>query len=429
MAASCGIYEALWLARLHHASALALYVHVPFCVRKCLYCDFASWMTHRDDPLIEAYVASIVRLSDEAVAMGLLEGCETAYVGGGTPTMAGSALAKLVHSIHSGMPKLTEFSCEANPDSLSDSLLDGLLEAGCTRISLGVQSLADEELRLLGRVHSAERAFDRLRVAVDSGMDVSADLMCAIPAQTDQSWARTVEQVIASGVGHVSVYPLQIEEGTPFDLQYGNAETAWNDTEVQACRMEQAGKTLEQHGFVRYEVASYALEGKACQHNEAYWTAKPYLGLGTNASSMLTREGYDRLRTANPQLPALPTDTRRVRLTCTDGRHEIADARRLSDLHFDLELMTEAQAAAEDLMLAMRMTSGAGPGLIAHARATLGGSAVDEAFDWCKARGLIEQRGLSWVPTPEGWLLGNELYGRLWDLAPGEVSIATSMIG
>ena len=418
MSASCGIYEALWLARLHHASAQALYMHLPFCVHKCLYCDFASWTTPKNDPLIDAYVSSLVRLFDEAVAIGLLEGCETAYIGGGTPTLAGSALAGLVSSIRAGLPRLTEFTSEANPDSLSDSLLEELAGAGCTRISLGVQSLDDEELRLLGRVHSAERAIDRLRAAVSTGLDVSADLMCAIPAQTDQSWKRTVERVIASGVGHVSVYPLQIEEGTPFDRQYGETEASWNDTEVQACRMELAETALAEQGFTRYEVASYALRGKECQHNEAYWTAKPYLGLGTNASSMLTREGYERLREAVPQLPSLPPDVRRVRLTCINGRREIADAKRLSALLFDLELMNDGQAAAEDLMLAMRMTSGAGPGLIAHARATLGGSKVDDAFEWCVARGLVEQHGSSWVPTSEGWLLGNELYGRLWDLAP-----------
>ena len=418
MAASCGIYEALWLARLHHASAKALYVHLPFCVQKCLYCDFASWATPHDDPLIDAYVASIIRLSGEAAAMGLLEGCETAYVGGGTPSMAGNMLADLVRSIRNDLPKLTELSCEANPDSLSDALLDALCEAGCTRISLGVQSLDDEELRLLGRVHSAERAFDRLQAAVNTGLDVSADLMCAIPAQSDQSWARTVKRAISSGIGHVSVYPLQIEEGTPFDRLYGDAEATWNDTDVQARRMELAGRILATQGFTRYEVASYALGGRECRHNEAYWTARPYLGLGTNASSMLTREGYERLRKAAHQLPGLPPDASRVRLTCTDGRREIAEVGGLSELHFDLEPMSEAQAAAEDLMLAMRMTAGAGPGLLAHARATLGGSEVDEAFDWCRGRGLIERHDQSWTPTSEGWLLGNELYGRLWDLAP-----------
>ena len=426
MAASCGIYEALWLAQLHRATAQAVYLHVPFCVRKCLYCDFASWATDRDDPLMSAYCGSLERLVREAVEGGVLEGCETAYIGGGTPTLAGDALVSLVRGVRALLPGLSELSSEANPDSLTDPLLVGLVTSGCTRISLGVQSLDDEELSLLGRVHTAEHALDRLRASVETGMDVSADLMCATPGQTDESWERSVEQVIATGVGHVSIYPLQIEEDTPFDERYGDGEAAWNDTEVQARRMEQAGRLLSDAGFERYEVASYARAGKECRHNQAYWTGKPYLGLGTNASSMLTREGYERLRHAAPQLPELECDVGRVRLTCVNGRREVAEAENLASLRFDLELLSEQQAAAEDLMLAMRMTTGAAPGLVDHARAVLGSEAVDESFDWCAARGLVETRGRSWAPTDEGWLLGNELYGRLWGLAPSEVRTACS---
>ena len=426
MAGSCGIYEALWLAQLYRATAQALYLHVPFCVQKCLYCDFASWATNRDDPLMTAYCAALERLVHEAADAGLLEGCKTAYVGGGTPTLAGDALVSLVRGVRATAPDLSEFSCEANPDSLTDSLLAGLATGGCTRVSLGVQSLDDEELRLLGRVHTAAQALERLHAAMATGMNVSTDLMCATPGQTDETWIRTVEQVIATGLGHVSVYPLQIEEGTPFDRLYGDDEAVWNDTEVQARRMQQAGGMLEAAGFERYEVASYARPGKACVHNQAYWTGKPYLGLGTNASSMLTREGYERLRAVATQLPELESGVRRVRLTCIEGRRDIAAAESLSDLHFDLELLSEGQAAAEDLMLAMRMTSGAAPGLVDHARTALGSQAVDEAFDLCATRGLVESRGKSWAPTDEGWLLGNELYGRLWELAPSEVTTVAS---
>ena len=112
---------------------------------------------------------------------------------------------------------------------------------------------------------------------------------------------------------------------------------------------------------------------------------------------------------------------RRVRLTCTSGRRELTDAGSLADVHFDLELLSEAQAAAEDLMLGMRMTRGVGPGLVEHARNVLGTEAVDGAFDSCARRGLAVRAGNAWAPTAQGWLLGNELYGALWSLAPGEV--------
>ncbi len=417
MAGVCGIYEALWLARLHQASAQALYVHVPFCAQKCAYCDFASWATSESDPLIPAYSASIERLLKQAVDAGLLAGCKTAYIGGGTPTLAGDHLIELVKSITTACPQIEELTCEANPDSLSDSLLAQLPEAGCTRLSIGVQSLHDKELRNLGRIHTAQQARERVQAAVATNLDISCDLMCAIPSQTDASWQETLENVRALGVSHVSVYPLQIEEGTLFDKRYGSEDQPWNDSEVQAHRMQQAQEQLEAAGFIRYEVASYALPSKECRHNQAYWTAIPYLGLGTNASSMLTREAYQYLKAASPQLPEVSEDTSRIRLTCIDNRQAIAQALSLADLHYDIEMLTQQQSAAEDLMLAMRMVKGLHPGLFAHARTVIGPTKVDEALSWCQNRGLIEQTGNSWRPTIQGWLLGNHLYGCMWDLA------------
>lgn len=423
--ASCGIYEALWLARLHQRGARALYVHVPFCVRKCAYCDFASWATDAQDPLMERYVEVLERLLWQAADAGLLTSCETAYVGGGTPSYLGNRLAGLLASVLGAAPGLTELSCEANPDSLSEELACKLAQAGCTRLSLGVQSLDDEELRLLGRVHTAAQAQEGLRAAVACGLDVSCDLMCALPGQTDESWVRTLEQALACGVGHVSVYPLQIEEGTPFDVRYGDEYQPWHEDGVQAARMVQAAQFLEAVGFARYEVASYAREGKACRHNEAYWTAQSYLGLGTSASSMLAKEGYEQLRTLAPQLPKAGEHAARIRLTCTDRPSVFVQARALTDLHFDLEFLTAEQAAAEDLMLGMRRTQGVDPGLLDHAFRVLGRAEVDEALAWCAERGLTQYVGQRWVPTSKGWLLGNELYGRLWALAPGEVASAS----
>ena len=146
MAKVCGIYEALWLARLHLSSAHALYLHLPFCVRKCAYCDFASWETPAGDPLMAAYADSLGRLTAQAADVGLLDGCKTAYVGGGTPSLAGEGLVRLVSDIRLRAPSLDELTCEANPDSLTDKLLGSLREVGCTRLSIGVQSLSDAEL-------------------------------------------------------------------------------------------------------------------------------------------------------------------------------------------------------------------------------------------------------------------------------------------
>ena len=408
--------EAAWGERLHRASAGALYLHLPFCVQKCGYCDFSSWATEASDPVVGAYVDALVRMMRQAADMGLLGGCATAYVGGGTPTLAGEGLVRLVREVRECCPDVRELTCEANPDSLSDALLVALPSAGCTRLSMGVQSLDDEELRLLGRIHDARVARERLVAAVATGMDVSCDLMCAIPGQMDESWRATLAGVLDCGVSHVSVYPLQIEEGTPFDACYEDG-ASFNDTEVQAARMTAARETLEAASLARYEVASYARSGKECCHNQAYWTGVPYLGLGTSASSMMTREGYERLREVAPQLPVADVDAARVRLTCMSGRREFAAAPSLADLGFEVEFLTEGQAAAEDLMLGMRLVKGADAGLLAHAREVLGKEAVDAAFGWCEERGLVSREEGTCRPTEQGWLLGNELYGRMWELA------------
>ena len=401
----------------------ALYLHIPFCARKCAYCDFASWATPAGDPLMGAYARAMKAQLDEVGSLGLLEGCETAYVGGGTPTLLGEKnLGRLVEKIVKAASP-SELTCEANPDSLGDEVLLALRGAGATRLSVGVQSLDDGELCELGRLHDAACARERVAAAVATGLDVSVDLMCATPTQTLESWARTLEGAAALGVGHVSVYPLQIEEGTPLDRRYESDPCAWNEPEVQAQRMTQAQAALEACGYRRYEVASYARAGKACRHNKAYWTGVPYLGLGTGASSMLDLKGYLRLCTACPQLPQAPDDARRVRLTIETPRGELAAKPRLSSLSFSLEFLTESQAVAEDLMLGARLVEGLRPELVSRAR-ELFGARFDDTIDALLARDLLADKNGRLAPTEQGWLLGNELYGALWDLAPGEVVVA-----
>ncbi len=408
------------LTHLTHASAGALYLHVPFCVRKCAYCDFASWATARDDSLLAAYESALELQLRAFAAAGLVEGCQTAYVGGGTPTMLGRGLGSLVACVRQAAPKVGEVTCEANPDSLTDQVLDALAAAGATRVSIGVQSMSDAELAQLGRIHTAAQAEQRVRAAVAAGLDVSCDLMCAIPLQTDASWLRSLERVVALGVGHVSVYPLAIEEGTPLAARVGDDEAPRNSGDVQAARMEAAEAELASRGFHRYEVASYARPGKECHHNQAYWTGVPYLGLGTGASGMLTRQGYERLRTVCPQLPGVSDSVARVRMRVTSGREQIARDPRPEALHFDLELMDARQAAAEDLMLGCRMAAGVGPGLLTLAAGIMGAD-LEGAVQRVVERGLASWERGRLVPTHQGWLLGNELYGEMWDLSLGTI--------
>lgn len=402
----------------------SLYLHVPFCARKCAYCDFASWATPAGDPLMTRYSHALEAQLKEVGSLGLLDACETAYVGGGTPTLLGEkSLGELISTLREMAPRVDELTCEANPDSLTNTVLHAVCEAGATRLSVGVQSLVDGELEELGRLHDSACARERVRAALASGLDVSVDLMCATPGQTDESWTRTLEEALGLGVGHVSVYPLQIEEGTALDVRYANDPCAWNDDAVQAGRMTQAQVVLEGHGFSRYEVASYAMPGKQCRHNRAYWTGISYLGLGTAASSMLTLDEYLRLRSRAPQLPLPPGGCERIRLTVASGRQALAEDPRISSLSFSLEFLTGPQAVAEDLMLGARLVEGLDPGLVSRAHETFG-SSLDAVLEGLLSDGLLTERGGRLAPTDRGWLLGNELFGALWGLAPGEVAAA-----
>ena len=269
------------------SGASALYLHVPFCVRRCRYCDFATAATRHGDARMREYTSTLCRLVAEARGLGLLDGQRSAYVGGGTPTMLGAdALSRVLDSCG---PGLGELSFEANPESLTDAVLAAAREHGATRVSIGVQSFCDRELKALGRVHTSEEARERVRAAVRSGLDVSLDLMCGVPYQTPASWRASLETAVSLGVGHVSCYPLMIEPGTPMERMCEEGSLPWPSDDTEAADMEAALDVLGAAGLSRYEVASYARPGMRCKHNIAYWTGVEYLGLGTAASSMLGR--------------------------------------------------------------------------------------------------------------------------------------------
>ena len=393
----------------------ALYLHVPFCASKCAYCDFESAPCDRRDPLLSEYAVSVAGMVERVRSAGLLGALETAYVGGGTPTLlADGDLARLVKV--SG--PVGELSFEANPESLTAEKLEAACEAGATRVSIGVQSLNDRELRALGRVHTAETAIEALRLAAVSGLDVSCDLMGAIPLQTPESLRSSVRGVLGCGVGHVSVYPLQVEEGTPFGRAVDEGRMELPSTDREADAMEEAEALLRAAGFQRYEVASYALPGRDCRHNGHYWDGSAYLGLGTGAASMAHRALYERFRELAPGLPAMPDGNERARFSCTSTAPAVASAHgALEPLAWDVEFLTAGEAAAEDLMLAARTSKGIPGEQVARAGRLLGRERVLGALRGLERDGLLARVDDAWRPTERGWLLGNVVFGRLWSLA------------
>ena len=411
-----------WQSKYNQTATSALYLHIPFCALKCFYCDFSSWSTRQDDNRMKDYVNALKHQLDEVAQLGLLAATKTVYMGGGTPSLLGQAAIDLAQHVLD-LTQPSDFSMEANPDSLSDDLLANLSKGGVTRISLGVQSFNDNELKRLGRIHSADLAYDRVLAAKERGFDVSVDLMCAIPEQTESSWESSLSRFISLEVDHVSVYPLTIEDGTVLAKQTKDKDTPWNAYDVQADRMQAASKTLQAAGFERYEVASYARNQKSCKHNKMYWTGESYLGLGTSAASMLTACEYDMLADQNTSLPARPQDAARARLVVLDSPRKIAEGTSFFSTEFDVEFLTHREAVAEDLMLHARLMEPLSLALLAESELVFGASRLQDMLDTCVQDGLLnciepdESKGAkTYRPTEKGWLLGNELYGRLWDL-------------
>ena len=266
----------------------ALYLHIPFCRAKCLYCDFDSRALTGCalEEAIGAYCEGLSAQVDAHGNAGELSAVETVYVGGGTPSLLGGRLVGLVDLVRSYCEPV-EFTCEANPESFTLDLAQALRAAGVTRISLGVQSLNASELKAIGRVHSAEQAMLAIAQAKAAGFSTSCDVMCGLPGQTLDTFAETLRSLVTLNPDHVSVYPLQLEEGTPLARMEEAGEMEVPDEDFQAQCMDLAAEVLEEAGYERYEVASYAKPGHRCRHNIAYWTGKPYLGLGRSAASML----------------------------------------------------------------------------------------------------------------------------------------------
>ena len=266
----------------------ALYLHIPFCRAKCLYCDFDSRALTGCalEEAIGAYCEGLSAQVDAHGNAGELSAVETVYVGGGTPSLLGGRLVGLVDYVRAYCEPV-EFTCEANPESFTLDLAQALRAAGVTRISLGVQSLNASELKAIGRIHSAEQAMLAVAQAKAAGFSTSCDVMCGLPGQTLDTFAETLRSLVTLNPDHVSVYPLQLEEGTPLARMEEAGEMEVPDEDFQAQCMDLAAEVLEEAGYERYEVASYAKPGHRCRHNIAYWTGKPYLGLGRSAASML----------------------------------------------------------------------------------------------------------------------------------------------
>ncbi len=363
----------------------ALYIHIPFCKQRCKYCDFPTNAVSFDSLEIDSYLEHLIAQIRTYSNNDLLGSIQTVYIGGGTPTYLGNKrLSSLLYALSISMHLTTDVECtlEANPDSLTSSMVKDCYALGVNRISIGVQSFNDYLLNQLGRIHSSEQAKQAITNAKERFENISIDLMCGLPGQTLPQFKEDLLTALSLGVSHISIYPLTIEEGTPFYSLEQQGKLIL-DEDLEAECMEFAESFLSSKGMHRYEVASYAYPGYKSRHNSAYWNSIPYLGIGTGAVSMRQNDLY------------------RQRFSETDGIIE------------ELDIF---QMAAEDLMLRMRMSEGVSDEEISIAAILL--PETNKALNALEQDGFVCHQNNRWKPTHKGWLFGNQLYGRLLELAP-----------
>lgn len=333
---------------------LSLYIHIPFCVQKCRYCDFYSAAASAQEKL--QYTELLCR---EIWSWGRMlreqYSVYTIFMGGGTPTcLTPDCLEKIGAEVRESFDcdALTEFTTETNPGTVTPEHLTAWQQMGINRVSLGLQSAQNRELQMLGRIHSYEEFLDTYQMIRQSGMDqINIDVMAAIPEQTLESYQDTLEKIVSLNPEHISSYSLIVEPETVFWDWEKNGTLKRVDEDTDRQMYEWTGKYLQQMGYHRYEISNYCRSGMECKHNCVYWTGGEYLGMGVNASSYLN--GY-RFR-----VPVSQKSYRSyVDRICQLAGNESADLQNAIQGMDELEIIDQKEQMEEFMFLGLRMMAG-----------------------------------------------------------------------
>lgn len=372
--------------------ARALYIHWPFCLKKCPYCDFNSHVRAGVD--VDAWQAALTADMRHEAELAGGEALESVFFGGGTPSLMPPGLvADLLCEAERlwGFAPGIEITLEANPSSVEASKFKDLAAAGVNRVSLGLQALDDDALRFLGRLHSAQEALAALQTAQDVFERVSFDLIYARPAQTGEQWAAELERALGFGTGHLSLYQLTIEAGTRFatDVRQGAFEPLPDDPAADL--FELTREMTEAAGLPAYEVSNHARPGEESRHNLTYWRYQNYAGIGPGAHGRRGGMATQRHKKPENYLEAIARNG-----------HGIAEERAL----------VPREQAAEALLMGLRLREGVDP-------AALGlrfgfGEVIDpEKLAFHEKLGLVWRRGGRIGATPQGMPVLDALLGEL----------------
>lgn len=331
---------------------LGLYIHIPFCIKKCSYCDFLSFPA--TEPVKEQYVKQLVKELEVRSAAFKDFSVDTVFLGGGTPSVLEERqIAEIMETVKKSftLEEKTEITMEMNPGTVNEEKLRWYYKAGINRASFGVQSLQNNELKLLGRIHTVEDFLENYETARKVGFtNINIDLMSALPNQTLMDVQKNLKEAVKISPEHLSCYGLIIEEGTPFYQAYEEQEVrrqAGEERQEDALPTEQLEREMYQwisdflteQGYMHYEISNYAKPGRECKHNLKYWERKEYLGVGLGAASFWGEMRLNNVRTLQDYLK---TDIR-------------GDVERLVE---EKEVIDETAAMEEFMFLGLRKLQG-----------------------------------------------------------------------
>jgi len=387
--------------------ALGIYISVPFCKTKCSYCNFASGVFSKQvfKKYVDRVVDDIERSTTTALEMSgeLDRQVDTIYLGGGTPTLLETEqLKRLFAAVHERfeVAKGSEVTVECAPGTLTSEVIDGLLDCGVSRVSLGVQSFIDKEASSVARLHTRQITIEEIERLRSHGItNISIDLIAGLPHQTKESWEESLAATIDTGVPHASVYMLEVDEDSRLGRELIAGGTKYHahfvpDDDLTADLYERAVERLNGAGICQYEISNFARLGWESKHNLKYWTRDPYLGFGVDAHSML------------PALPGSALDA--VRFATSDNLEKYVSGAELERTPVDFNASVE-----EAFFLGLRTVKGINLEGMVDRYGTSATIAFREEFAEMAEAGLVEVEE-GWVRlTARGRLVSNEVFGRL----------------
>nr|WP_325183194.1 radical SAM family heme chaperone HemW [uncultured Oscillibacter sp.] len=368
---------------------LGVYIHVPFCKQKCVYCDFYS-LPHREDRM-DAYVSTLERQIEQFSQAAAGYKVTSVYFGGGTPSYLGAdRLCRLLRKVYAAfhVAYIAEITLEANPDSAQDpEALSALRRAGFNRISLGMQSADDGELRAIGRVHTMDQVRSSVEAARKAGFDnLSLDLIYGLPGQDLSRWRENLAAAVELGPEHLSCYGLKAEPGTPL---YARRDALPGD-EVQADMYLETVDFLEGRGYRQYEISNFARPGRESRHNLRYWTQKAYLGFGPGAHSDFQGRRFAWKRDLDAWFSGFPE-------------------------YSECQILSRRERQEEYLMLRFRLAQGLHPDCF-EGLFGLDFTPFLPFLERCREAGYAVCRDGAWRLTPRGFLVSNQIIGELLDI-------------